>query len=199
MESIDINNKIENLISSEIQEHIKISSELNNYTNIINLIVKEILKCFKNKGKILICGNGGSAADAQHFSSEIVGRYESERKGFPAISLSTDSSALTAISNDYGFQEVFSRQIESLGQEKDILVVFSSSGNSENIINAINMAKQLGIFTFGFLGKDGGESSKILDAQITINSRRTCRVQEMHSLLIHIICQILENKLREFN
>lgn len=199
MKAIDINNKIDNLISLEIQEHIKITSELDKYTHSINLIVEEILKCFKNKGKVMVCGNGGSAADAQHFSSEIVGRYESDRKGFPAISLSTDSSALTAISNDYGFHEVFSRQIESLGQEKDILVVFSSSGNSENIINAIKMAKQLGIFTFGFLGKDGGESSKILNAKITIRSRRTCRVQEMHSLLIHIICQILENKLPEFS
>jgi len=199
MQYVDLEDKFENLIYLEIQEHIKISSELNKYSHNIKLLVEEIINCFRNKGKLMICGNGGSAADAQHLSSEIVGRYESDRKGYPAISLSTDCSALTAISNDYGYQEVFSRQVESLGQEHDLLIVFSSSGNSLNIINAINMAKKLGIFTFGFLGKDGGKCLGILDSNITIKSERTCRVQEMHSLLIHIICQILDDRLYTLN
>ena len=185
--------EFEKLIFSEIDEHIAITSGIFKFSQAITSLVEMMVKCFDEDGKILICGNGGSAADAQHLSSELVGRYESDRKGYPALSLSTDSSAVTAISNDYGFQDVFSRQVESLGKEKDILIIFSTSGNSENLLNAINVAKQIGIYTFGFLGKDGGQAKKILASEIIIQSNRTCRVQEMHSLLIHVICQLLEN------
>lgn len=192
---MNINNSLNALINYEVSEHIKESEKILDFNYEINFLVAKIISCFENNNKILICGNGGSAADAQHLASEIVGRYESERKGYPAISLSTDCSAITAISNDYGFHNVFSRQIQSLGQEKDILIVLSTSGKSQNIINAIRSAKDLGIYTFGLLGKNGGDAISILDNNITINSERTCRIQEMHGLLIHLICQLIDHKL----
>ena len=175
---MNIINTIDELINYEIVEHIKESEKVLEFNYQIDLLVSRIISCFENNKKILICGNGGSAADAQHFASEIVGKYESERKGYPAISLSTDCSALTAISNDYGFDNIFSRQIQSLGKEEDILIVLSTSGKSQNIINAIRSAKDLGIYTFGFLGKNGGDAISILDNNITIKSNRTCRIQE---------------------
>ncbi len=142
--------------------------------------------------KILICGNGGSAADSQHFAAEIVGRFEKERKGFPAIALTTDTSALTAIGNDYGFEYVFSRQVEALGEKGDILVGISTSGNSENVIKAVEKAIEMGIFTVGFLGKDGGKLKDIVDKAFIVRHNSTARIQEVHLVLEHTLCKIIE-------
>ncbi len=142
--------------------------------------------------KILICGNGGSAADSQHFAAEIVGRFEKERKGFPAIALTTDTSALTAIGNDYGFENIFSRQVEALGEKGDILVGISTSGNSENVIKAVEKAMEIGIFTVGFLGKDGGKLKDIVDKAFIVRHSSTARIQEVHLTLEHTLCKIID-------
>jgi len=142
--------------------------------------------------KVLICGNGGSAADSQHFAAEIVGRFEKERKGFGAIALTTDTSALTAIGNDYGFDKIFSRQVEALGNKGDILVGISTSGNSENVIKAVEKAVEMGIFTVGFLGKDGGKLKDIVDKAFIVKHSSTARIQEVHLTLEHTLCKIID-------
>lgn len=142
--------------------------------------------------KVMICGNGGSAADSQHFAAEIVGRFEKERRGFPAIALTTDTSILTAVGNDYGFDKIFSKQVEALGQKGDILIGISTSGNSENVIQAVEVAKNMGIFTVGFLGKDGGKLKDIVDKAFIVKSNSTARIQEVHLTLEHTICNILD-------
>jgi D-sedoheptulose 7-phosphate isomerase len=156
----------------------------------------EIIKnALKNGNKILICGNGGSAADAQHFAAEIVGRFKLERRGFPAIALTTDTSILTAIGNDYGFDKIFERQVEALGEEGDVLVGISTSGNSKNVINAVNKAKEMGIYTVGLLGKTGGSLKDIVDLALTVDSNNTARIQECHLTIYHIICEEVEKEL----
>jgi len=149
-------------------------------------------KRLKNGNKVLICGNGGSAADSQHFAAEIVGRFEAERKGFPAIALTTDTSALTAIGNDYGFDKVFSRQVEALGQRGDILIGISTSGNSPNVIEAVKTATKLGMFTVGFLGKDGGKLKDLVDKAFIVRHKSTARIQEVHLVLEHTLCKIID-------
>ena len=160
----------------------------------------EIIKnSLKNGNKLLICGNGGSAADAQHFAAEIVGRFKLERKGFPAIALTTDTSILTAIGNDYGFDKIFERQIEALGKKGDVLVGISTSGNSENVINAVNKAKEMGIFTVGLLGKDGGKLKNIVDLALIVDSNNTARIQECHLTIYHVICEEVEKEFIMWN
>ncbi|MBA2852746.1 D-sedoheptulose 7-phosphate isomerase [Methanococcus maripaludis] len=168
-----------------------ISKNENKLIDTINIIVNAL----KNENKLLICGNGGSAADAQHFAAEIVGRYKLERKGYPAIALSTDTSILTAIGNDYGFEKIFERQVEALGKDGDILIGISTSGNSENVINAVNLAKNNGIYTIGLLGKDGGKLNNLVDLSLVVPSNNTPRVQECHLTIYHVICEEVEKKL----
>ncbi len=156
-----------------------------------------IAKRLKNGNKVLICGNGGSAADAQHFAAEIVGRFELERKGFPAVALTTDTSILTAVGNDYGFENIFSRQVEALGVKGDILIGISTSGNSENVIKAVLKAKELGLFTAGFLGKGGGKLKEIVDFPFVVSHANTARIQEVHLTLEHTLCKIIDNYLKE--
>ncbi len=151
-----------------------------------------LAKRLKNGNKVLICGNGGSAADSQHFAAEIVGRFEEERKAYPAIALTTDTSALTAIGNDYGFEKVFSRQVEGLGQKGDILIGISTSGNSPNVIEAVKVAKEMGIFTVGFLGKDGGKLKDLVDKAFIVFHKNTARIQEVHLVLEHSLCKIID-------
>jgi len=160
-------------------------------------VVEIIYNALKNGNKILICGNGGSAADAQHFAAEIVGRFKLERKGFPAIALTTDTSILTAIGNDYGFDVIFERQVEALGKEGDVLVGISTSGNSENVIKAVNKAKEMGIHTIGLLGKGGGKLKDMVDLALVVPSNDTARIQECHLTIYHVICEEVEKKLVE--
>jgi D-sedoheptulose 7-phosphate isomerase len=168
-----------------------------NFVNeeIIKSMIENITKCIKNGNKIIIAGNGGSAADSQHFAAEFTGRYKLERIGIAAIALNTDSSALTAIGNDYGFNRVFSRQIEALGKKDDIFIGISTSGNSENIIKACNEAKKKGILTLGLLGKDGGLARSCFNKSIIVKSKDSARIQEAHIFIIHVICEEVEKKL----
>ncbi|MCG7657043.1 phosphoheptose isomerase [Wielerella bovis] len=153
-----------------------------------------------NDGKILICGNGGSAADAQHFAAEMTGRFEKERMELAAIALSTDTSALTAIGNDYGFDHIFSKQVRALGRENDVLVGISTSGNSANVIEAIKAAHERGMNIVAMTGRDGGKIAAMLkDGDILLNVPypRTARIQEVHILLIHAMCDCIDTMLTE--
>ncbi len=145
--------------------------------------------------KILICGNGGSAADAQHIAAELTGRYKTERRGLPGIALTTDTSALTAIGNDYGYDRVFDRQVEALAQKGDLLIGISTSGNSTNVINALKVAREMGCKTLGLTGRDGGAMNELCDINLVVPSNDTPRIQEMHILFAHTICQIIDNEL----
>ena len=142
--------------------------------------------------KILIMGNGGSAADAQHFAAEMVGRFLLERKALPAIALTTDTSILTAVGNDYGFDDVFKRQVEALALPGDVLIGLSTSGNSKNIKRALEVGKDIGAITIGLLGRDGGEIASISDFNLTVPSTETPRIQEAHLVMIHILCDLVE-------
>lgn len=142
--------------------------------------------------KILICGNGGSAADAQHFAAELSGRYLKERRALAGLALTTDSSALTAIGNDYGFDRVFSRQVEALGRPGDLLVGISTSGNSPNVLLAVEAAKGLGMRTLGLLGRDGGKLKGLVDDALVVPSSVTARIQEVHQMVYHFWCEALD-------
>lgn len=146
-------------------------------------------------GKLLVMGNGGSAADAQHIAAEFVGRFLLERKALPAIALTTDTSILTAVGNDYGFNEVFKRQVEALANPLDIVLGISTSGNSPNVIGAMLAAKRIGCKTIGLLGRDGGSIASLVDIALTVPSQATPRIQEAHLIIIHILCDLVEQKL----
>ena len=147
-------------------------------------------------GKILSCGNGGSAADSQHFSSELLNRFEMERPGLPAIALTTDSSTLTSISNDYAYAEIFSKQVRALGKPQDVLLGISTSGNSENVIQAIAAARERGMRVVALTGRDGGRMPDLLDegdVEIRVPATRTARIQEVHLLVIHCLCDLIDS------
>ena len=145
--------------------------------------------------KLLVMGNGGSAADAQHFAAEIIGRFKLERRALPAIALTTDSSILSAIGNDYGFDQVFRRQIEGLAVEGDVVVGISTSGNSKNVYEALLLADEIGCVTIGLLGRDGGAIKEVVDLELTVPTDDTPRIQEGHITIIHIVCDLLEKRL----
>ncbi len=164
----------------------------------IALAVERMTAAFKAGNKILSCGNGGSAADAQHFSAELVCRFERERPGLPAVALTTDSSALTAISNDYHYDEVFAKQVNALGQSGDVLLAISTSGNSANVVRAIESAHEKGITVVALTGRDGGNIANLLqdnDVEIRVPSNSTARVQEVHLLTIHCLCHQIDEVL----
>ena len=152
-----------------------------------------VVDTLKNGGKIILCGNGGSAADAQHIAAELTGRYKTERRGLPGIAITTDTSALTAIGNDYGYDRVFDRQFEAIGNKGDLLIGISTSGNSKNIISALKLAKDMGCKTIGFSGRDGGAMNEVCDVNLIVPSDNTPRIQEMHILFGHTICQIIDD------
>jgi D-sedoheptulose 7-phosphate isomerase len=157
-------------------------------------------RCLLEDGKILSCGNGGSAADAQHFSSELLNRFELERPGLPAVALTTDSSTLTSIANDYAFVEIFAKQVRALGQPADVLLAISTSGNSENVMRAINAAHERGVRVVALTGRDGGAIAGLLvdgDIEIRVPADRTCRIQEVHLLIIHCLCDLIDAELLE--
>ena len=154
---------------------------------------KLMVDTLKNGNKVLLFGNGGSAADAQHIAAELTGRYKSERRGLPAIALTTDTSALTAIANDYGYEQVFSRQVEALAYQGDLCIGLSTSGNSENVFLALQAAKNNGCRTIGLSGKDGGKISRLCDINLIVPSDDTPRIQEIHILMGHILCQAVDN------
>lgn len=152
-----------------------------------------IIESFSKGGKLVICGNGGSASDSLHFAAEIIGRFQKVRASWPAITLNSDVSSITAISNDFGYEEVFARQVEGLLKKEDIFIGISTSGNSENVYRAIKKAKKLGVTTIALLGMSGGRISKEVDLSIIVPSQNTARIQESHITIIHILCEIIEN------
>lgn len=148
-----------------------------------------------SENKVLVFGNGGSAADAQHFASELVGRFQKDRPGLPAISLTTDTSALTSIANDYGFEFTFARQIEALGRKGDVAIAISTSGKSPNIREGVLAAKARGLVTVGFLGREGGPVRELVDHALIVEGQKTARIQEVHILIAHVLCEIIEQEL----
>jgi D-sedoheptulose 7-phosphate isomerase len=166
--------------------------------DLIEAAAARLAQCLLNDGKILCCGNGGSAAQAQHFSSELLNRFERDRPGLPAISLTTDTSALTSIANDYRFDEVFAKQIRALGHSNDMLVLYTTSGNSGNILSAATAAHDRDMSIIALNGRDGGALAPLLretDLEIRVPSETTARIQEMHLLIIHCFCDLIDHQL----
>lgn len=182
-------------ITEEVQLHIDTLQKMNTIFPAIEKVADLLLNTIKSGKKILLFGNGGSAADAQHIAAELSGRYKKERRGLPAVALTTDTSALTAISNDYGFDFMFSRQVEAIANEGDAVIGISTSGNSSNVLEGLKQAKKMNCSLIGFSGKDGGELSKLTDFNIIVPSDNVARIQEMHILVGHICCQIIEDYL----
>ena len=187
-------------INTIIEEQINNLSNLkeNGYIETVEKISNMIIESIKNGGKVLIAGNGGSAADAQHFAAELVGRFVLEREGYPAIALTTDTSILTAIGNDYGYEYVFSRQVEALGKTGDVFVGISTSGNSKNIIEAIKKAKERGMHTIGLTGMTGGIMKEMCDECLVLDYKETSRIQEHHLMTYHMICEFAELELKKY-
>ena len=156
--------------------------------------INEITKCLKRGNKIILFGNGGSAADAQHIAAEFIGRFQKERNSFPALSLTTDSSIITSLANDYSYNIVFSRQCESLVSKGDVVIGISTSGKSKNVEEGIKTAKKKGAITIGLLGGDGGTIKNSTDISIVVSSTNTARIQEVHRVIYHIICDVVENE-----
>jgi len=187
---------MKDLINNEFSSHMKTASTLHYLTDIVASSAQKCIECLRNNGKIILIGNGGSAADAQHIAAELVGRYKIKRNGLPAIALTTDTSILTAIANDFGYDRIFERQIEAIAQKGDVVIGISTSGKSKNIINALKLASQLECITIGLSGNNGGEMNKICDNNIVIESNDTARIQEMHIVIGHTICHLVD---LEFN
>ena len=187
-----------NSINNQIKKTITESSNLIlNSTSLsikIEESINEIIKCFKRGNKVIIFGNGGSAADAQHIVAEFIGRFQKERKSLPAISLTTDSSIITSLANDYSYDIVFSRQCESLVSKGDIVIGISTSGKSKNVEEGIKTAKKKGAITIGLLGGDGGTIKNMVDISIIVPSTNTARIQEVHRVIYHIICDVVESE-----
>jgi D-sedoheptulose 7-phosphate isomerase len=159
----------------------------------VRALAEDVFTAWKNGGKLMICGNGGSAADSQHIAAELVGRFMAERPGYAALALTTNSSVLTAVGNDYGFDHIFSRQVQGLGGPHDVLLVISTSGNSANCLLAVQEARTKGMTVHGFLGKDGGELLPLVDSALVAPSNQTPRIQEIHITMGHLLCQVLED------
>ena len=160
---------------------------------VLEKISQEILQAFKSGRKILLCGNGGSAADSQHIAAEFIGRFKRERRSLPAIALTTDSSILTAVGNDYHFDKIFSRQVEGLAEEGDVLIAISTSGNSKNILEAVRQARAMDVVTIGFTGYDGGVLKDSVDICFKAKSKKTPHIQEVHITALHAISEVVEN------
>ncbi|MCH7881006.1 MAG: phosphoheptose isomerase [Proteobacteria bacterium] len=191
----DIDNRIQNAFKASIETKQQSLSVLAESIELASTMLNQALI---GGHKILSCGNGGSASDAQHFSSELLNRYERDRPGLPAIALTTDSSTLTSIANDYDYRQIFSKQINALGQPGDLLLAISTSGQSPNIVEAIQAARENEIQVIALTGKDGGSIGKMLDEnsiEIRVPSNVTARIQEVHILVIHILCELLDLQL----
>jgi len=185
-----------NEISRQLKAHIEVVRSVEEQlTEAITASVVMLVDALRNGKKILLMGNGGSAADAQHFAAEMVGRFLMERKALPAIALTTDTSILTAVGNDYGFDEIFKRQVEALAEPGDVVFGISTSGKSVNVKRAIEAGKNIGAKTLGLLGCDGGDIASVVDLHLTVPSSETPRIQEAHLVIIHIICDLVEKGL----
>lgn len=190
-------NSMEDIFTKSLAEHRKV------FDRLIESEIPHIIKCaeliwnaFADGKKILLCGNGGSAADAQHIAAEFVGRYETERRALPSVALTTDTSALTALGNDYGYERVFARQIEALANKGDVLIGISTSGNSPNVLAALAKAREIGCVNIGMTGAKGGKMMNLCDACLRVPSERTARIQEAHITAAHIWCEYVDAQVR---
>ena len=184
---------MQSIIKFEFEEHLKTSqATFESIGHSVEVAAKLCIDCLKNGNKILLFGNGGSAADAQHIAAELVGRYKTERKGLAAIALTTDTSALTAIGNDYGYDRVFDRQVEALANTGDVAIGISTGGSSANVTIALKLAKDLNCKTIGFSGRGGGEMNELCDINIVVPAQDTARIQEMHIVIGHTICHLID-------
>lgn len=186
---------MKNVVEQRLQESVETISALIKQQEAIQSMADELVACLKNGNKLLICGNGGSAADSQHFAAELVGRLQRDRAPLPAMALSTDTSILTAIGNDYSYDEVFSKQVEALARPGDILIGISTSGRSGNVLKAVEAARRRQAKTFALSGKDGGPLAQAVDQAIVVPSRTSQHIQEGHIAIIHIWCEIIEDTL----
>lgn len=185
-----------NLILYSLNQHLEVFQRvLAESVENIEECAELIAETFERGGKVLICGNGGSAADAQHIAAEFVGRYETERMALPAIALTTDTSALTALANDYDFERIFARQVDALAREGDLLIAISTSGNSPNVISAVMKARQIGCRILGMTGAKGKKLASLCDKCVLVPSERTARIQEIHITIAHIWCEIIDEKI----
>ena len=190
---INIESRITRHFQDSITTKQRVAAEL---TPLIAAAARAMVGCLKKGGKILSCGNGGSAADAQHFAAELVGRFERERAELAAIALTTDSSILTAVANDYSFEEIFSKQVRALGKSGDILFAISTSGNSKNVVAAIEAAHLKGLHIIGMTGRNGGKIASLMkagDVLLNVDAQVTARVQEVHLLMLHCLCDSIDN------
>lgn len=184
------------LVIRELEESAKIKKMLaENLSDIIVDAARRIIEAFKADRKLLLIGNGGSAADAQHIATELVGRFKMERKALPAVALTTDTSLLTALANDYGYETVFSRQLEALASDGDVLLAITTSGTSPNILKAVETAHSKGVTVIGLTGESGGKLKNVADLTIMVPSQDTARIQEAHITIGHIICFLVEKEL----
>ena len=187
---------MKNTIKARIEQSIEVKEDLHKgQVEHIEKAARLIISALRSGGKVLLFGNGGSAADSQHIAAELVGRFKKERRALPAIALTANTSTLTALANDYGYDVVFSRQIEALAKEGDVVLGFSTSGSSKNMIVALNRARAIGAKTIGLTGAGGGTMKNFCDCLITVNSKDTARIQESHIMIGHIICELVENEL----
>jgi D-sedoheptulose 7-phosphate isomerase len=186
--------RIKSSIKSSVENHTRVLNDSNLQINIERIVTNSI-EAFKNDKKMLFCGNGGSASDAQHIASELSGRFYKDRPPLYAEALHVNSSYMTAIANDYGYEETYARMVEASGRKGDILVGISTSGNSPNVVKAMQNAKEIGMVTVGFTGSKGGKMKEICDVMIQVPSDDTPRIQEVHILVGHIICQLIEEEM----
>jgi D-sedoheptulose 7-phosphate isomerase len=184
--------KADDILNANIADAARTFAGLSVHGPALGRAVKLLTDCLTGGHKLLVCGNGGSSADASHIVAEIVGRFVDDRRGYPAIALSDPTGVLTAVSNDYGFDNVYARQVEAFGRRGDVLLVISTSGNSPNILRALEMADKIGLTTISLLGKDGGKARGLAAVEMIVEQRVTARVQEAHQLLYHSLCQALD-------
>lgn len=190
--------KNEDIIVTRIRESIAAKQTIlsdRELLNTVSVLSTQIVNCIKNRGKLVICGNGGSASDAIHFSGEIIGKFQKDRKPWPAITLNADIATLTSVANDYSYDEVFSRQVEAFVNNNDLFIGISTSGNSENVYRACVEARKIGAKTACLVGHNGGKIAEIADFPVIIPNNTTARIQECHILIIHILCEIVEKEL----
>ena len=189
------NNFMKTIIQTHIDEHQEVLKTIHSLNLSIEEVAIILINCLKNDGTIYWCGNGGSAADSQHLAGELIGRFVGNRRPLRSIALASGGAEGSCIANDFGYDDIFSRQIDGFGKEGDVLIGITTSGNSQNIINALNVAKSKKIKTIGLLGKGGGKALEIADHAILIPSNTTARVQEMHIMIGHILCDLIEEGL----
>lgn len=182
------------IIAERFTDHLDVFGKTMEQMDVIQLMAERCKEALKSGNKVLFCGNGGSAADAQHLAAELIGRFQKERRSLASVALTTDTSILTAVANDYGYDEVFARQVEGLGRSGDVLIGISTSGNSANVVKAALKARDTEMHTIAFTGEGGGKLKDICDITFAVPSKVTARIQEMHIMVGHIICELVEEE-----